>query len=103
MIEGKLYKWSKRSVQAVKKKPAKYELYDEDKNVIYIGSSGDLSERFRGYWATNFEGKKCKQRTRFYKRQYVASEKQAEKLERENLEEYESLHGELPDCNKKVI
>jgi excinuclease UvrABC nuclease subunit len=95
-----LYKWSEKSVNGVKDEPAMYELYDESKVLIYIGSTGSLSERFLGYWSTNFKGNKCMQRTRSYRREYVSSEAVAKHLEDEGLREYEAEHSELPSCNK---
>jgi len=103
LIVGNFYNWSEKNVNAVKEEPAKYELYDGTRTLIYIGSTGNLSERFKGYWSTNFMDNKCKQGTRSYKRLYLGSEQRASELEEENLTEYRIRSGRLPACNQKAI
>lgn len=102
MIQDNFYTWSEDNVNKVQEKPAKYELYDESRTLLYIGSSGNLSERFKGYLATNFDNDPCKQRTRSYKREYVSSEAEAKRLEEENLKGYRQRYDRLPPCNERI-
>jgi len=102
MIEGNFYTWSEENLNQVQAKPAKYELYDESRTLLYIGSSGNLSERFKGYLSTNFDNDPCKQRTRSYKREYVDSEAEAKRLEEKNLNEHQQRYDRLPPCNERV-
>jgi hypothetical protein len=46
MIQDELYKWSEKNVNIVDNRPVCYELYDGSQTLIYIGSTGNLSERF---------------------------------------------------------
>jgi excinuclease UvrABC nuclease subunit len=101
-IEGDFYSWSEENVNKVQEKPAKYELYDESRLLLYIGSTGNLSERFKHYLSTDFDGNPCKRRTRSYKRQYVNTEQEAKRLEEENLKEYQARYGKLPSCNERI-
>lgn len=96
------YKWSEdNATNNVKKTPAVYELYDKEK-LIYIGSTGNLRERFTKYWNSNFEKDLCKQATTAYKRAYFSSKNTVEDKESACLKEYKKKHGKLPRCNDKI-
>jgi excinuclease UvrABC nuclease subunit len=102
LIEGDRYTWSEDNAKKVREEPAKYELYDEKGNLIYIGSAKNLRERFTGYISSDFDKDPCKQRTKSYKREYVSSGEKARELEEQNLDEYKKKHGKLPACNERV-
>lgn len=99
-IPGKYYAWSEGNTKKIAEKPGVYALYDEDYNLIYIGSSSNLRERFSQYWATRFGEDVCKRATRTYKREFTA---EYEAREKKLLEQYRREHGRLPACNEKVI
>jgi excinuclease UvrABC nuclease subunit len=97
-IAGDLYDWKEENAKNIPEKPGVYALFDAEKNLIYIGSSSNLRERFTGYWNTNFEEDTCKRATKYYKRELTES---YESREKELLEEYKKFHnGKLPKCNE---
>jgi excinuclease UvrABC nuclease subunit len=99
--DPKRYRWSEKNAKAVRENPAVYELYNMSE-LIYIGSTGDLHERFTHYWSTNFDDDPCKQKTDHYKREYVSTELEARKKERQYLIEYQKRFGKLPICNEVI-
>lgn len=99
--DTKRYTWSEENVDRVQADPAVYELYENDE-LIYIGSTNDLSERFKGYASSNFSDNPCKRATITYKREYVSTESSARTSEKIYLLEYQSANGKLPRCNKKI-
>ena len=101
MIQGDEYKWSEKSIDSVKTDPAVYELYS-NKVLIYIGSTGNLSQRFKGYWSSNFSQDSCKRVTDGYKRDYVITEQEARRKESANLWEFQNHHDRLPRCNDLI-
>ena len=98
----KIYTWSEENINLTQNKPAVYELYENDE-LIYIGSSNDLNERFKGYLSSNFKEKPCKRGTTGYKREYVSSEQLARTTEKICLLEYQSTNRKIPRCNDKII
>nr|MDO8098902.1 GIY-YIG nuclease family protein [Candidatus Njordarchaeota archaeon] len=98
-IGGDFYEWNENNAKGIAERAGAYALYDAAKDLIYIGSSSNLRERFTGYWTTGFEGDKCKQATRCYKREFTESYESGEK---ELLEEYRRTYGRLPRCNEVV-
>ena len=101
MIKGEKYNWSEESSKAWKEDPAVYELYSGNE-LIYIGSSGNLKERFMGYLNSKFADDPCKKATDSYKREYVTTESEARSGERAYLQEYQKAHGQLPRCNDRI-
>ena len=95
------YGWSEKNVNLVREKPAIYQLYDNGE-LIYIGSTGNLSDRFTKYWGSKFNDDSCKKSTSSYKREYVSTKEDAEKKESTYLKEYKEKHGKLPRCNDKI-
>lgn len=97
-ISGDFYEWSEHNAKNIPEKPGVYAFYDEQRVLIYIGSSSNLRERFTHYWTTNFEEDPCKRDTKVYKREFTEDYKAREK---ELLEQYFREHGRLPRCNEK--
>ena len=62
ILDDKLRVWLE-SAKFVKSKPGVYVLYEKNKDVIFIGESQNLQERFSKYVDTNFENDTCKQKT----------------------------------------
>lgn len=98
LLEDKLHLWLESS-RFVKAKPGVYVLYDKSNEVIYIGQSDNLQERFAKYIDTNFEDDICKQKTVAYQREFLDDPK-----ERQNqlLEEFKNRFGRLPLCNENM-
>ena len=101
MIQGDKYSWSEDSSKAWKAEPAVYELY-QGSTLIYIGSTGNLKERFIGYWNSKFADDPCKKATDSYKREYFQTEAEAQSKERAYLSEYQRVNGKLPKCNQLI-
>jgi len=95
ILDDKLRVWLE-SAKFVKSKPGVYVLYEKNKDVIFIGESQNLQERFSKYIDTNFENDICKQKTAFYQREFAEEPK-----ERMNqlLEDFKNEHGRPPLCN----
>ena len=98
LLEDKLHLWLESS-RFVKAKPGVYILYDKKNEVIYIGETNNLQERFTKYLEANFEDDICKQKTVAYQREFLDNPK-----ERQNqlLEEYKNRFGKLPLCNENM-
>lgn len=94
-ISGSRYSWKEENVRNIPEEPGVYALFDCDE-LIYIGSSHNLKERFGRYWSTGFEGRRCKQATTKYMREITDLFEQREK---ELLKEYIYSNGGLPRCN----
>jgi hypothetical protein len=92
-IGGNIYPWNENNVNAVRTQAGVYAFYDESRELIYIGSSNNLRERFQGYWNSNFEDDSCKRDTRYYRRGYTNNYEQ---------KEYQAQHGHLPRCNDRI-
>jgi len=73
-----------------------YTLYDRNKDVIYIGESENLQQRFSKYVDTNFENDDCKQKTSSYQREFVENPKDRK---RQLLDDFKNRNGKLPCCN----
>lgn len=69
VLQGDLYDWNEGNAKNIPANPGVYAFFDAARRLIYIGSSNNLRDRFTGYWQTNFEGSRCKQATRYYKRE----------------------------------
>ncbi len=98
LLEDKLHLWLESS-RFVKAKPGVYVLYDKNNEVIYIGQSDNLQERFAKYVDTNFEDDLCKQKTVAYQREFLDNPKQRQN---QLLEEFKNRFGRLPFCNENV-
>jgi excinuclease UvrABC nuclease subunit len=96
VIEGDFFGWTEKNVDNISANPGVYELYDGENNLIYIGQSKDLYERFKGYWDSNFGDDICKRATKKYKREFTPHPKEREK---ELLVEYRNKTAKLPKCN----
>ena len=64
-----------------------------------IGSTNNLSTRFKGYKSSDFKDDPCKKATTSYKREYT---KDYENKESQYLEEYKAANGKLPRCNDVI-
>lgn len=95
-IKNEIYNWTEENVNMVPARAGVYQLLNVNKKLIYIGQSSNLEERFQNYMSTDFEGKTCKQRTRYYQREPTSNPVAREK---ELIEEYKRLNGGLPPCN----
>ncbi len=98
LLEDKLHLWLESS-RFVKAKPGVYVLYDKNNEVIFIGQSDNLQERFAKYVDTNFEDDLCKQKTVAYQREFLDNPKQRQN---QLLEEFKNRFGRLPFCNENV-
>jgi len=97
ILNDKLRVWLE-SAKFVKSKPGVYVLYDKNKDIIFIGESQNLQERFSKYVDANFEDDSCKQKTVSYQREFVENPNERMK---QLLEDYKNEHGGLPLCNDK--
>ena len=95
LLEDKIRLWIESS-RFVKAKPGVYVLYDKNKDVIYIGESENLQERFTLYHDTNFENDACKQKTASYQREFDENPKERK---RQLLDDFKKRYGKLPCCN----
>ena len=75
LLEDKLHVWLDSS-RFVKAKPGVYVLYNKKNEVIYIGDTNNLQERFTKYLDSNFEGDICKQKTVVYQREFLDNPKE---------------------------
>ncbi len=98
LLEDKLHLWLESS-RFVKAKPGVYALYDKNNEVIFIGQSDNLQERFAKYVDTNFEDDLCKQKTVAYQREFLDNPKQRQN---QLLEEFKNRFGRLPLCNENM-
>ena len=98
LLEDKLHLWLESS-RFVKAKPGVYVLYDKNNEVIYIGQSDNLQERFAKYVDTNFEDDLCKQKTVAYQREFLDNPKQRQN---QLLEDFKNRFGRLPHCNENL-
>ena len=98
LLEDKIHLWLESS-RCVKAKPGVYVLYDKNNEVIYIGQSDNLQERFAKYVDTNFEDDLCKQKTVAYQREFLDNPKQRQN---QLLEEFKNRFGRLPLCNENM-
>jgi len=98
LLEDKLHLWLESS-RFVKAKPGVYVLYDKNNEVIYIGESDNLQERFTKYIDSNFKADICKQKTVAYQREFLDNPK-----ERKNqlLEDFKNRFSRLPCCNENI-
>ncbi len=97
-LEDKIHLWLESS-RFVKAKPGVYVFYDKNNEVIYIGQSDNLQERFDKYVDTNFEDDICKQKTVAYQREFLDNPKQRQI---QLLEEFKNRFGRLPLCNENM-
>ncbi|MCZ6583960.1 MAG: GIY-YIG nuclease family protein [Thaumarchaeota archaeon] len=98
LLEDKLHLWLESS-RFVKAKPGVYVLYDKNNEVIYIGQSDNLQEKFAKYLDANFEDDLCKQKTVAYQREFLDNPKQRQN---QLLEDFKNRFGRLPHCNENL-
>ncbi len=98
LLEDKLHLWLESS-RFVKAKPGVYVLYDKNNEVIYIGQSDNLQEKFVKYLDANFEDDLCKQKTVAYQRESLDNPKQRQN---QLLEDFKNRFGRLPNCNENL-
>lgn len=84
-------------MSAIPEKAGVYALFDENRNLIYIGETTNLGERFQEYQRTDFSEDPCKKATKSYKREYTELHKNREKV---LLDEHKRINGKLPKCNE---
>jgi len=94
-ISGKMYAWGGRA-KYVPEESDVYDLYNEDRDLIYVAGSANLRETFTHYLETNFSDDPRKSETKYYTRESTPNWE--EKI-RELLDEYSQKHGELPKLN----
>lgn len=92
---GSFYFWGEKA-RNVLSKAGVYELYDEKYQLIFVGESSNLKQRFTEYLETRFSKDPCKLVTKYYKREFVPNPKQRMK---EILQEYRKKYGKFPRCN----
>ena len=98
ILDERVLVWLENA-QFVKAKPGVYVLYDKNLDVIYIGESENLQNKFAKYVNTNFENDPCKQKTHTYQRTFVENPKERK---RQLLEDYKKKHGKMPRCNADI-
>ena len=94
ILDDKFRVWLE-SAKFVKSKSGVYVFYDKNKEVIFIGESQNLQERFSKYVDTDFEYDACKQKTVSYQREFVENPKERMK---QLLEDFKNEHGKIPVC-----
>ena len=98
LLEDKMRIWLE-SAKFVKSIPGVYVLYDRKKEVIYIGQSENLQERFTKYVDTDFEGNECMQKTQSYQREFTDNPKEQQiRL----IQQFRDESGNLPTCNSEI-
>jgi len=98
LLEDKLRPWQENA-RFIKKGGGVFILYNKNKEVLYIGESESLKDTFTNYLDNSFENDECKQKTRFYQREFVDDPKSVkERL----LEEFKEEQGKLPICNERT-
>ena len=96
-IDDKFRSWNQQSINILQEGPGVYELYDENKTLIYIGESKNMKKRLQNYLDSNFAENPCNRDTKWFKREYNYNHKEREQ---ELLDEYKKAHnGKLPKCN----
>jgi hypothetical protein len=98
-ISGKLYVWEERA-KYVSEEPGIYGLYDESNTLIYLGKSENLQKTFTKLLDGTFSDDKCKEKTKFYKREFTST---PEERIKELLEEYKKTHGAPPKYNRNLV
>jgi len=98
LLEDKLHVWLDSS-RFVKAKPGVYVLYNKKNEIIYIGETNNLQERFTKYLDSDFEGDSCKQKTVAYQREFLDNPKERQIY---LLEEFKNRFGKLPHCNENM-
>ena len=98
LLDDKMRVWTESS-QYVKKNPGVYVLYNRKKDLIYIGETDNLEERFAKYVNTEFEGDECKQKTSFYQRVTVENPKE---MQLQLIEDFKNQTGNIPVCNAGI-
>jgi len=75
-------------------------LSNQEKNeVIYIGQSNNLQEKFAKYLDMDFEDSIYKQKTVAYQREFLDNPKERQS---QLLEEFKDRFWRLPRCNEKM-
>ena len=95
ILDDEIHLWL-QSARFVKAEPSMYDLYDKNKDVIYIGENENLQNQFAKYVDTNFENDTCKQKTTSYQREFVENPKERKK---QLLEYFKEKHRKIPICN----
>ncbi|MFM9874941.1 MAG: GIY-YIG nuclease family protein [Nitrosarchaeum sp.] len=98
LLEDKMRVWLE-SAKFVKAIPGVYVLYNRNKDVIFIGESSNLEERFTKYVDTKFEGNECKQKTQSYQREFTNNPKERQI---QLIESFKKESGKLPSCNTEI-
>lgn len=100
MLKGKFHLWNKEQVKKVPKKPGVYGLYSKQRDLIYVGSSGNINKRLMHYLRSEFmDDDPCKRYTA-----YFTVELTPRFIQREGsiLREYVRKEAKLPVCNDLI-
>jgi hypothetical protein len=98
-IVGKMYVWGEKA-QNAPEEPGVYALYDEDSNLIFLGSTENLQKEFRQHLETGFRDDLRKQKAKYYMRESTLQPRERVK---KLLEEYKNVHGNYPLCNESTV
>jgi len=98
LLEDKMRVWL-ASASFVKPMSGVYVFYNRKREVIYVGDSINLEKTFSGYVDTDFDGNECKQKTRFYQREFIENPKERQL---QLIEEFKNESGNLPVCNSEI-
>lgn len=99
MIKGKFRRWNRKNIGNSSKKSGVYGLYDQNKNLIYVGSSRNINVRLLFYHHSNFSEDICKRETAYFKQEVSGRPVQRE---RELIRRFKKVNKELPYCNDLV-
>jgi len=81
-IDDNFRSWNQQSINILQEGPGVYELYREDKTLIYIGESKNMKKRLQDYLDNNFADDSCKRDTKWFKREYNYNRKERRKRTR---------------------
>lgn len=98
-ISGKSYQFTEANVNGSPEEKGVYELI-EDGTTIYFGRAAGDTVTIRSRLQSHFRGDEgsCTQSATRYRREVTGRPIAREK---ELLDEYEALHGDLPRCNER--
>jgi len=98
LLEDKLRVWLD-SAKFVKPHSGVYVLYDRNKEPIFIGETDNMERTFTEYVDTEFSESECKQKTKFYQREFTDNQKERQL---QLIEEFRKETGGTPVCNSEI-
>ncbi len=98
LLEDKLRVWLE-SAKFVKPHSGVYVLYDRNKEPIFIGETDNMERTFTEYVDTEFSESECKQKTKFYQREFTDNQKERQL---QLIEEFRKETGGIPACNSEI-